>query len=104
MTPMVTEKLPTPDELAKAVYAVFRLITSCADVIKEFGRAPESSIFLAVQHHGVGLAGYERIKAALLDTKLIELRNHEYVWVGAEVPAAPEPTAGRSKPRGSYKH
>jgi hypothetical protein len=78
-----TEKIKR-DEIEK-VHAVLSVIRACTETIREFGRAPESAIFLAVQAKGIGLGGYERIRDVLVGTKLVKIVNHEYIWVGTDL-------------------
>jgi hypothetical protein len=81
MTPG-TERMD--EEAIRAVYALVATVKACAETIKEFGRAPESMIFLALKSKGIGLTWYERIKDALVGSGLIKVENNEYVWVGKE--------------------
>ncbi len=70
-----------------------RLIKSVAEVVKEMGRVPESSVFLACQAKGIGLGGYERIRDTLVNTKLVKIVHHEYVWIVPDPTPVPSPSA-----------
>lgn len=90
----MAETKPVDQKLIDAAYALVALVRSCAETVREFGRVPESCLFLACQSKGIGLAGWERIKDCLVGSGLMKVERHEFVWLTDEEKAAVAKTAG----------
>lgn len=65
------------------VAAVLGVMKSVLETVREFGRIPESAVFLVVQSRGIGLGGYERMRETLIRTGLVRTEHHQFVWVGS---------------------
>lgn len=84
--PLLTKPASTQAIKLKAVLMIYKAI---ADTIQELGETSETSLYLAVSSHGMGLEHLHRILQGLVDMGMIRWSNHFITWIGPKLEKGP---------------